>query len=347
MTAEQDAPVADRYRLGALLGQGGMADVYEAMDERLARPVAVKLLRPEMADRDDVRLRFEAEARSAARLSHPNVVNVFDTGEDDAGRPYIVMERLPGETLADRMVEGPVDEDWLRRVTGDILGALGAAHAAGIVHRDVKPGNILIASDGCDKVADFGIDKSLESSDGRPDLTATNMLIGTPAYLSPEQIDGHGATARSDLWALGVVLYEALAGRKPFTGKTPLATAFAIQHGEVEPLASVRPDVDPTMAEVVERAMRRDPDERFGSASEMAAALGVAPPAGGLDPTVAVPVAAGAAASAAAADSPPTQVGGAPVVVPAPMGRALRRLPVLPIAAAGALLVLVILLLIA
>src|SRR5436190_16841542 len=186
-----------------------MADVYDALDLRLDRPVAVKVLRPQMAANPDVRRRFEAEARAAARLSHPNVVSVFDTGED--GMPFIVMERLPGETLADRIGRGSVDPDWLKRVAGDILLALQAAHAAGIVHRDVKPGNVLIAANGCAKVADFGIAKSMEALPGA-DHTATNMLVGTPAYLAPERIDGRPATAQSDLYSVGVLLYEALAG---------------------------------------------------------------------------------------------------------------------------------------
>src|SRR6202011_4713927 len=160
-----------------------MADVYDALDQRLDRPVAVKVLRPELAVHADVRRRFEAEAKAAARLSHPNVVAVHDTGEDH-GRAYIVMERLPGETLADRFAAGPVDQEWLRRVAVEVLAALGAAHAAGIVHRDVKPGNILLSDDGRAKVADFGIAKTMEAL-GEPggesgrDHTATGVVIGT------------------------------------------------------------------------------------------------------------------------------------------------------------------------
>ena len=290
--------LADRYRLGSTLGTGGMATVYDAVDERLQRPVAVKVLRPDLAGRADVRARFESEARSAAQLTHPNVVAVFDTGEAEDGTPFLVMERLPGETLADRLLAADgVEADWLLRVAGDVLGALGAAHAAGIVHRDVKPGNILIAADGCAKVGDFGIAKSLEVA-AAADLTSTNQLIGTPAYVAPERIAGRPATIQADLYALGVVLYEGLAGRKPFTGKTPVATAYAIQHETPPPLASLRPDLEPSVVAAVERSMDRDPARRFGSAAELAAALGVGlagvpasvPAEVGADATVLAPV---------------------------------------------------------
>ena len=283
--------LASRYRLGEPLGAGGMATVYDGFDERLQRPVAVKVLRPEMAARLDVRARFESEARSAAQLTHPNVVAVFDSGEDD-GTPFLVMERLPGETLADRLQAGHVDDDWVLRVAGDVLGALGAAHAAGIVHRDVKPGNILIAGDGCAKVGDFGIAKSLEVASAA-DLTSTNQLVGTPAYVAPERVIGEPATLHSDLYAVGVVLYEAFAGRKPFTGKTPVATAYAIRHETPPPLASVRPELPPHVVAAVERAMDRDPTRRFASAAEFASALGIGiagvpamPPAADTDATV-------------------------------------------------------------
>jgi serine/threonine-protein kinase len=264
--------LGERYRVGRLMGRGGMADVFEGVDERLGRPVAVKILRRPLLRNPDVRARFEQEARSAARLSHPNVVAVFDTGEDE-GVPYLVMELLPGETLADHMADGPQDPDWMVRVAGDVLGALAAAHAAGVVHRDVKPGNILLGTDGCAKVADFGIAKSAEAAAG-PDTTATGMLLGTPAYLAPERIDGQPATPRSDLYSLGVVLYEALAGRKPFEADTPLGVANAIRHADPVPLSSVRPDIEPSVAAAVERAMARDPVARFADAAEMADALG-------------------------------------------------------------------------
>jgi serine/threonine-protein kinase len=248
-----------------------MADVFEAVDTRLGRPVAVKILRPEMAARPDVRRRFEDEARAAASLSHPNVVAVFDTG-DDGGTPWIVMERLSGETLAHRMAaaDSPLDTEWTLRMAGDVLLALRAAHAAGIVHRDVKPGNILFSDEGCAKVADFGIAKSVE---GVGDATTAGLLIGTPRYLSPERIEGRATTASSDLYAMGVILYEALAGRPAFEGDTPVATAFAVQHTTPVPLAELRPELSPAIADVVERAMRRDTAERFATAAEMGEAV--------------------------------------------------------------------------
>ncbi len=226
--------IGGRYRIEGPLGRGGMAEVRAGTDLRLQRPVAVKFLLPEMAAREDIRRRFEAEACAAASLSDPHAVAVYDTGEHE-GLPYIVMERLPGETLADRIATGPQDPAWVRQVAGEVLAALGAAHAAGLVHRDVKPGNILITADDHAKIADFGIAKSLEASDGSLDLTGTGQLLGTPAYLPPERLDGGPATAQSDLYSLGVVLYEALTGRCPFPGETPVATAMAIVAGDYPP----------------------------------------------------------------------------------------------------------------
>jgi non-specific serine/threonine protein kinase/serine/threonine-protein kinase len=293
---EDERCLAGRYRLGALLGTGGMSVVHDGFDERLQRPVAVKCLRPEMAARDDVRSRFETEARWAARLTHPHAVAVYDTGEDD-GVPYMVMERLPGETLRGRMAEGPVDDvAWLRRIALEVLGALGAAHECGIVHRDIKPGNILLTTSGHAKVADFGIAKSLgldgDASGERADLTHTGQLVGTPSYLAPERLDGASATAQSDLWSLGVVLYEALAGHKPFVGDDALSVAYAIKHADPPSLVALRPDVPTDLALAVTRAMERDPARRWSSALEMSTALR---PAGGAvaasrpDATIAAP----------------------------------------------------------
>jgi non-specific serine/threonine protein kinase/serine/threonine-protein kinase len=259
--------VAERYELGPILGRGGMATVYAGTDRRLEREVAVKLLHAEMAARPDVRRRFEAEARAAAGLAHPNVVAVFDTGEH-AGVPYIVMERLPGETLADLLAAGRLAPERVKAVADDVLAALEVAHSAGIVHRDVKPSNILITADGDAKVADFGIAKRVDA-----DPTSAGHLFGTPAYLGPERLAGAAATPRSDLYSLGVVLYEALAGTKPFTGDGALSLADAIQSGAYVALGDVRPDLDPRLSDTIERSMARDAAERFPSAAAMAAAL--------------------------------------------------------------------------
>jgi non-specific serine/threonine protein kinase/serine/threonine-protein kinase len=179
--------------------------------------------------------------------------------------------------LADRLAAGPVNPAWLRRAAVGVLGALDAAHRAGIVHRDVKPGNILLTHDGTAKITDFGIAKSIPGSDvsggDRTDLTATGQILGTPAYLAPERLEGLPATPRSDLWAFGVVLYEALAGVKPFDGRGPLDVAHAVVTGAHRPLDQLRPDLDPRLVDTVERAMARDPEHRFASAAEMASAL--------------------------------------------------------------------------
>ena len=278
-TVESGTLIAGRYKIGALLGRGGMAEVYEGHDDRLQRAVAVKVLRPDMASREDVRNRFEFEARHAARLSHPNVVGIYDTGEDD-GIPFLVMELLPGQTLADTIATGPVDQIWLKRVAGDVLQALAAAHAAGIVHRDIKPANIVIGVDGCAKVTDFGIAKTLEvaaEEQAKHDLTSTNQLVGTPAYLAPERIDGSPATPRSDLYSLGVVLYEALGGVKPFTGSTAIAVADSVLRATPTPLTEIRPDAEPALVKVIQRAMTREPSDRYASAEEMLADLEAAP----------------------------------------------------------------------
>ena len=250
-----------------------MAEVWAALDHRLRRQVAIKRMRPEVAAVPGVRERFEAEARAAAGLSHPHVVAIFDVGEDGEV-PYLVMERLPGETLADRIGrDGPADVRWLLAMIDDVLSALAAAHAAGIVHRDVKPANILLAADGSAKVADFGIAKSV-TDDAGSDLTTTGQLLGTPAYLAPERLAGQPATPASDLYSVGVVMYEALAGIKPFTGEHPVAVALAVQGGRPVPLDTARPGLSPALVAIVERAMDPDPGRRFGSAAEMAAALG-------------------------------------------------------------------------
>jgi serine/threonine-protein kinase len=258
-----------------------MGEVRAAVDVRLERAVAVKLLRPELSADPDVRRRFEREARAAARISHPHVVAVFDTGEQD-DVPFIVMERLPGTTLADEIARGPVDPRHAGTLALEVVTALEAAHRLGVVHRDIKPGNILLGPAGA-KVADFGIATVAEGSH----LTTTGILVGTTAYLAPERLAGEPATASSDLYGVGVVLFEALAGRPPFRADAPLALVAAISAGEAPPLAALRPDAPADLVAVAERAMATEPGARFESATAMAGALRDA-----LDTNAAVPDAA-------------------------------------------------------
>jgi serine/threonine protein kinase len=256
-----------RYELRGVLGRGGMAEVRNGWDTRLGRPVAIKLLHPLFSTEPDNRRRFEVEARAAAVLNHPHIVCVHDSGEHN-GTPYIVMERLSERTLGDAIAAGPMPQQRVRTILDDVLSALTAAHAAGILHRDIKPANILFTDLGETKVADFGIAKS-----GDAVQTLTGQIFGTMAYLSPERIAGRPASAADDLYALGVVGYEALTGRRPFPQENLPELARAIAQDTPPSLTVLRPDVDPALAAVVERAMARDPQWRFGSAAEMRAAL--------------------------------------------------------------------------
>jgi serine/threonine-protein kinase len=273
--------VGGRYQLLGILGRGGMATVYDGWDVRLGRPVAVKVLHPGMNVDPANRARIEFEARSAAALNHPNIVVVHDGGDDSphGGAPYLVMERMPGRSLLDAITAGPLTQDEVRRVLSDVLAGLSAAHAAGILHRDVKPANILFAAGGQAKIADFGVAKA-----GGNDLTLAGQVIGTMAYLSPERIAGRPATPLDDLYAVGAVGYQALTGRMPFPQAEPAALVRAISEHRLPPLSSVRPDVDPALASVVGRAMAPNPTHRFPDAEAMRAALaGVRPPTRVLD----------------------------------------------------------------
>ena len=264
--------IAGRYQPRELIGRGGMGDVHAGWDRRLERPVAIKTLRADVAAELSARRRFESEARSAARLVHPNVVAVYDSGED-RGVPFMVMELLPGRSLKDVISAGPMDVRSVQSLASQVLRALGAAHSAGIVHRDIKPANILAAGDGQWKVGDFGIAKSVQVHGSEE--TVTGLVLGTPAYVAPERLFGGDATPAGDLYSLGVILYEALAGRRPFQADSPEGWAAAISTQAVEPLRDIRPDVPPAMASSIERSIERHPTARFASAAEMAAAMGV------------------------------------------------------------------------
>jgi serine/threonine protein kinase len=265
-----------RYELRGVLGRGGMAEVRDGWDIRLARPVAVKIMHPGFDNCPGSRRRFEAEARAAARLNNSHIVAVHDSGEHN-GMPFIVMERLPGESLHDRIVWGPLPQPLVRAVLDDILSALTTAHGSGILHRDIKPANILFTPSGEAKLSDFGVAKS-----GQVALTATGQIFGTMAYLSPDRVSGRPATAADDIYAVGVVGYEALTGRRPYMEQDLAVLAAAILRQDPPPLAALRPDVDPALAAVVQRAMARDPAARYPSAVAMRAALaGQAPVAVG------------------------------------------------------------------
>lgn len=268
-----------RYELWGRLGHGGMAEVRDGWDRRLDRPVAVKLLHPAIGAQPEQRDRFECEARSAAALNHPNIVAVHDSGEHD-GTPYIVMERLPGRTLADAIGAGPMPWFQVRLILDAVLAALSVAHGAGILHRDIKPANILFTEHGDVKVADFGIAKT-----GEGVQTMAGQVFGTMAYLTPERIAGQPATVSDDLYAVGVVGYEALTGRRAFPQENLVELAHAVAHQPLAPLRQVRPDVDPALAATIERAMSRDPQWRFTSAQAMRDALaGAAPPGTAVPP---------------------------------------------------------------
>lgn len=252
-----------RYRVQGRLARGGMATVYTAVDTRLDRTVAVKVMHPALAEDDAFVARFTREAKAAARLSHPNVVPVYDQGAD-AGSVFLVMEYVRGRTLRDLLRErGRLTPGQSLQVLEAVLAALEAAHAAGLVHRDVKPENVLLADDGRIKVADFGLARAVEAAS----ITATTgLLMGTVGYVAPEQVERGSFDARSDVYAAGILLYELLTGASPYDGETAIAIAYRHVHADVPPPSAVVPTLPPTLDLLVQRATRRDPSARFPSA---------------------------------------------------------------------------------
>ena len=258
-----------RYRLVELLGQGGMATIYRARDNQLERDVAVKVLRPEYGADPDFIDRFRHEAQSAASLNHPGIVAVHDYGTDPAG-PFIVMELVEGEDLATIVRRtGALPPRAAARLVAQAARAIAAAHDRGFVHRDVKPGNILVTREGRVKVTDFGIARALSEST----LTLPGTTLGSVHYFSPEQARGETATPASDIYSLGIVLYELLTGRRPWTGDTAAAIATARLTGAVPSPAAAHGGIPPTLESICRKALAPNPEERFGSAAEMAEAL--------------------------------------------------------------------------
>jgi len=261
--------LADRYAVGELLGRGGMAEVYLATDRVLDRPVAFKVLGGWLANDATFVERFRREALAAARISHPNLVAVFDAGSED-GVHYIVMEHVPGETLADVLrKEGRLHPNRATRIAASVADALGVAHAARIVHRDVKPANVMLTPDGRTKLMDLGIARNIDGES----ITHASSILGTAGYVSPEQARGDPVDHRSDIYSLGCVLYEMLTGRQPFEAQDPLAMAYKHVHEAPVPPTSLEPSIPPALEAVTLRAMEKEPAARFQSVEEMAAAL--------------------------------------------------------------------------
>jgi serine/threonine protein kinase len=268
--------------LEVLLGEGGMGQVYRARDTRLGRPVAIKVIRAEGAQRPDYRARFRREAQATAALNHPHICTLFDVGEQE-GASYLVMEYVEGQTLAARLREGPLPLDQLLRWATEISQALAAAHERGIIHRDLKPANLMLTPAGV-KVLDFGLAKFTGSEVSTTDATAAHTILGSPAYMSPEQTRGEELDPRSDLFSFGCVLYEAATGVRPFRGSSIHEILREVVSGHPPPPASLRPELPAGWDSVLMRTLAKDRDRRYQSAADLFSALeelrGSAPPAG-------------------------------------------------------------------
>ena len=267
-----DKIINGRYELLSKIGAGAMGYVYKAHDLKLDREIAIKVLKDSVADDQVLRARFEREARAAGRLSqHASVVTIFDVGESK-GQPFIVMELVSGGTLSSRMKHGRIPISEALFITRQILDALAFAHANGIVHRDIKPSNILIADTGEVKLGDFGIASVYEGT-GTQDLTLSSQVIGTPAYLSPERVESKPVTPSSDLFAVGVILYEMVTGERPFKGDSPIATMLAVRSGIFLSPEIINPEIPKELTKVIVRSLARSPEARYLSAKHMSSAL--------------------------------------------------------------------------
>ncbi|MCM3887442.1 serine/threonine-protein kinase, partial [Frankia sp. R82] len=266
--ASPNTVLDNRYRLDGRIAAGGMGEVWRGLDQTLGRPVAVKLLRPEYASDESFLVRFRGEARHAARLSHPGVASVYDYGEvataDDYPTAYLVMELVEGEPLSALLHrEKRLSPERMLDILGQAADALQAAHALGVVHRDVKPGNLLLRPDGVVKVTDFGIARAVDAAP----LTATGIMMGTAYYVSPEQASGRPVTPASDVYSLGVVAYECLAGRRPFDDRNPIVVVMAHQQDTPAPLPA---EIPYQVRALVDSAMAKDPSRRPSSAGAFA-----------------------------------------------------------------------------
>ncbi len=275
----QSRTLSGRYRVDALIGRGGMATVYRGVDLTLDRTVAIKILKRDLAEDEAFRTRFRMEAQSASRMSHPAIVRVFDAGEDsetDADGtvhavPYIVMELVDGRLLKDIIADGPVEIREAVRYTDGILEALEYSHRAGVIHRDIKPGNVMVTPSGQVKVMDFGIARAV--SDSSSTVAETTTIIGTAAYFSPEQAKGEPVDARADVYSAGIVLYELLTGKQPFRGESPVAVAYQHVSEAPVPPSEIVDTVPRTFDTLVLRALAKDPYQRFHDAASFREAL--------------------------------------------------------------------------
>ena len=324
MSEARKTVLDNRYDVGRTLGSGGMGEVFLARDRVLGRDVALKVLRTQYAGDSEFAERFKREARSAASLSHPNIVQVYDRGETEDGSSYIAMEYVPGGTLKEKIVgDGPLGAREAAALGAQVAEALGAAHGRGMVHRDIKPQNVLLTDRGAAKVADFGIARAGSSVT----ISRTGSVMGTAGYMSPEQALGEPATPKSDLYSLGVVLFEALTGELPYVADNPIAVSM--KHVN-EPVRSPR-DVDPTIPDgmnaLVTRLMAKDPEDRYASADELADDLWKI--SRGREPTAAPVIAAPTRPQHApvATSSPTRRVPRGPAARPSPVRRRRRRIP--------------------
>lgn len=268
MSNREQVVLNDRYELQRRVGRGGMAEVFLARDRLLDRPVAIKILFPEFATDPSFVERFKREAQSSANLTHPNIVGVYDWGKEH-GTYFIVMEFVDGRTLSDILrAEGPLPPERAARIAADVAAALGSAHASGVVHRDVKPGNILITEGGEVKVADFGIARAITGT-SEDNLTQTGSVMGTATYFSPEQAQGKPVDARSDLYSLGIVLYELVSGKPPFTADSPVAIAYKHVQEPLPPLRAKVPSLPTGYEAVTVKALDKNPDNRYADAAAM------------------------------------------------------------------------------